>query len=253
MKKDLILSGIMIILMIISLLNEFTFLSLVFIILSFLFFIKYQLYEINILNEDCNPKLFFERNKNKEKQILNCTYALVYMYKKENENLIEEYIKKSKNNKKYNHNDIYKMKVHYIENYYKVLKGELENQDDFLLELNNEITTFSNKLRLNRLFNNVSCNLNVIQKHYENGICYLENNLKEKAYAEFLYVSKKGGTTYYKEISDKYIEDLKDYKTDLKPMKIHISNRNKYSLNENLINFSMIIFISIYILLFILI
>ena len=80
---------------------------------SFFFFIKAILYNINILNEECNPEKFFDENKEKKSQYMNCCFALLHNYSIDKKEIFEEYLEKAKQ-KKWK-NNMYQMKLDYLE------------------------------------------------------------------------------------------------------------------------------------------
>lgn len=225
-------------------------------IISFFYFLKYMLYDINILNNDCDPKNFFEKNKNNHKQNLNNCFAILHMYNNDEYNqLFLSYFEKAKQKKI--KNNLYKMKLDYLYLNYKLL-----NNEDYETELQSFETKWSNNnflsLKEQKYIKNFiknkkpKCMLDSIINHFEKANLFLENGMKELAKSEFEYVEKYGGTTIYKKIASNNLLQLKEYSSNKKIKKDYISFKNKYLCNKYVIDTSFCIYIILFIFIIIL-
>lgn len=240
-KKYLIIAIIIFLLNIpIIILNKNSYLiSFIITFTSCIFFIKYTISNINILNEECNPKKFLELNKNNSLQSLNNCFAILHMYhsKKEDRELFMKYYTKAKN--RLFKNDTYQMKLEYLLLNFRMLNNEsnLEEAEDFDEKwLNNNFLNKKDKKNIHYFLSNekYNCLLSSVTSHFSKGCDLYNQDLYEMAKSEFEYVSKFGGTTIYKEISDKYLDELIEYKSNQKIEKDKISIIDKY-LNNKLI------------------
>ena len=209
-------------------------------IISFYLFIKYFLYDIEILNEQCDPLKFLELNKNKENQSLNNCFAILHMYDKKYENMFLENYNKAKEKK--HQNNIYKMRLDYVYLNYRILNNDdssLEEQEFEDNWLNNKLLSFSEQKYIKHFINKkqkTNCMLDSIMHHFEQGVLYYNNEMFDLAKKEFTYVKEYGGTTIYKIKSMNYLNYLKDYK-DIKIKKEKISILKKYKYYKNNIDY----------------
>ena len=95
-KKDIINLCIIILSLILGILIDNNICSIFFFLISFIYAYDYLLKNINILNQDCDPVKFFEKNKNKEKQYLNCCFAILHMWTEDLNEIFLEYLEKAK-------------------------------------------------------------------------------------------------------------------------------------------------------------
>ena len=207
--------------------------------ISFYFHLKYVLYDINILNEKCDPELFFETNKNKKNQTLNNCFALLHMYNEKNEEKFKEYFDKA-NSKTFKSN-FYQMKLDYLNLKYLQLKDEpCQNESIKFNEnwLNNKYLTLAEKKSINNFFSNKNkkaTKLNSVIYHYEEALICLNFNDYKQAVNHFDYVVRYGGTTYYKKEAENYLKELNievSKKIEEKPLSI----KQKYLFYKNTID-----------------
>lgn len=217
-------------------------------VISFYCFMKYFLYDIEILNTNCDPLKFLELNK---KQYLNNCFAILNMYDKKYEEVFLDNYEKAKMKK--HKNNIYNMKLDYLFLKYKILNNEdyeLEEKEFQNNWLDNKLLSISEQKYIKFFINKKqksNCMLNSIIKHFEQGVVYYENEMYDLAKKEFLYVKEYGGTTIYKTQSLNYLDTLKKYKVE-KINKERISIFNKYKCYKNSVDFIFCIYLVLIIL-----
>lgn len=239
-KKNFIIALILIGISIPCIIFRLWIFSIILLFISFFFFMKSILYNINILNEECNPDKFFDENKDKKNQYMNCCFALLHGYSKDKKETFKEYLEKAKE-KKWK-NNLYQMKLDYLELNFHYLNQEVSNEEveEFNENwANNKYLNILEKNKINKFLSNKHCDcmLTSIVNHFQNAINYYETKNYDISVSEFQYVKKYGGTTFYAKIADEYLTNqLKNIKPayEIKKDTIHIKDR--YNLNKNSID-----------------
>lgn len=248
-KYNLIIAIILFLLNIPLLFFKLWILNIIITFLSFLFFLKYALYNINILNEECNPEKFFELNKDKKSQILNCCFALFHSYSEDKKDIFLEYLNKAKL-KKFK-SSLYKMKLEYLELNFKVLNGVAteENIKEFEKTWSQDFLEFR-KHKSIMMFLKPSIHQNMLSSvivHFENGVDLYNTGMYELSVSEFNYVTTYGGTTIYNKVAKEYLNKLKNYKPYKTIKKDKIKLKDKYYFNKNLIDFYFCLYLILFI------
>lgn len=219
---------------------EFWIINLILTFISLVNCINFVLYDIKILNEQCDPKKFLEINKDNDKQAMNNCFAILHMYHKEDRELFEKYYEIAKN--KPMQNDMYKMKLDYLLLTFKKLNGEDCNNEEKNFDenwSNNKYMSPRLKININKFLNHEKkpqCMLESVVKHFDMGVMYYNTQMYEQAKTEFIYVKNYGGTTIYSENASFYLNDLQRCLAFMPLKPDHISLKNQYLCYRNTID-----------------
>lgn len=251
MKRNLIIAFILFLLSIPFIIFHLWIFSLFFFGISFFFFIKAMLYNINILNEKCDPVQFFEKNKEKRNQEMNCCFALLHSYSGDKKEIFEEYLKKAKN-KKWK-NNLYNMKLDYLTLNFHLLNQKIN--DDEINEFdtnwtNNKYLNIIEQKQIHKFLDNqhYKSMLSSVIGHFDKAMNFYNTENYDISVSEFQYVKKYGGTTIYAKIANEYLlNQLKDIKVMNEISKDSIHLKERYYLNKNLIDTYFCLYLIIFI------
>lgn len=250
-KFNLIMAIVLFFISAIFLYLEFWVLCLITLSVSFFFCVEYALRNIDILNEECNPEKFYELNKNKKSQVLNCCFALLHGYSDDKKEIFVQKLEDARGRKL--KGNLYKMKLDYLQLNFKILTDTVENGDIEEFNLNwteNKFLPLKDSHSINNFLQpstHYGCMLDSVREHWQRALNYYETQMYSMSVAEFQYVVTYGGTTIYSKASQKYIEELKDYKPERIIPKDKIKKINRYKLNRSLVDFYFCMYIIIFI------
>ena len=255
-KRFLVYSGICLLLNIPIFLLHHILLNFVLLGLATYFIARWYMYELDIMYKDCNPELFFERNKEKPSQRVNCCYALLYTYDDSKKDFIDDYLRKTQEELSKKQDSIFstkyadrKMQLEYLQCYYLMLKGEPIQEEFQKFEARwHDLVQFNLRLK-NRLKLFIYGNTNekailtpLEELYYQfNRACtsYQIQNY-EDAYARFYFVAEKGEHLYCGKMATQYIEELETLQLNRKKIKANVPflHKLKYYKNSLIIGFA---------------
>ncbi len=251
MKRNLLIALILFLLSIPFIIFHLWIISICLFGISFIFFIKAMLHNINILNEKCDPIQFFEENKQKKNQYMNCCFALLHSYSEDKKEIFEEYLEKAKS-KKWKSN-LYQMKLDYLALNFHFLNQEANEDEIKEFDINWTNNKYLNILEQKMIHkfldnNHYKSMLSSVIGHFDKAISFYETENYDISASEFQYVKKYGGTTVYAKLADEYLSNqLKDVKIVNEIPKDSIHLKEKYYLNKNLIDTYFCLYLIIFI------